>query len=379
MSFFTGKLTKAFTAFFSILPLVFSAMAATANSAERNIQLQNEHLKFLEEEYYVNYTPCDENKITAFDIDKAISDGVKFNEVAFLGTHNSYQTTPSDEYKALFNALSDMTFGIVSTEITEFNMESLTYQLEAGVRSLEIDIETMKNDGNVSFVVSHSPFIDINSNCYDLEKALKEIKMWSDNNPGHLPVSIIIEPKQNVPEFSGMTNLSLKYTNILDNLIKEALGDTLLTPADMMGDFKSFKAMREADGWLPLGETMGKVLVLLHDTAVTDGYIKQDETIKTQSMFPMLRFADRNKTYTSFIITNQTDDALKNEAAAIDECKLIVRTRADKYPDFSEERYEKTNKCKSQIISTDYPPRIQKDGKHEFTFDGYTVKIIHNS
>ena len=58
----------------------------------RNIRYQNEHLEYLRTEYYTDsYIPCDEQKIASFDIRKAFSDGVRINEIAVIGTHNSYQ------------------------------------------------------------------------------------------------------------------------------------------------------------------------------------------------------------------------------------------------------------------------------------------------
>ncbi len=372
-----SKITKAFAAISVILSLLFSAMSVNDFVIEENYVRQNEHMDQLVNEYYTDYTPCDESIIAGYDIEQAIADGVKYNEVAFIGTHNSYQLESTDEYKAFYTALSDLTFGIVDGSLTSFNMESLTSQLQLGIRSLELDIETVVADGETSFVVSHSPLLDTTSNCYDFETALTEIKMWSDANPNHLPVTIIIEPKQGVLPVNGMKNFSLKYANEFDVLIRDVLGETLLTPADMMGDYENFKAMREADGWLPLGETMGKVIVLLHDTAVTDSYINQDKTIRSQAMFPMLRYADRNASYASFIIDNSPSDALKHKEESIDRCNLIVRVRADSYPTYSESKYEKALDCGAQIISTDYPVKSQETEQHEFTFDGGYLTVIN--
>ena len=61
---------------------------------------------------------------------------------------------------------------------------------------VEIDIETLDKDGKKEFKVTHNSFVDNASSAYDFSKALKELKMWSDNNPGHIPVYIIIEPKR---------------------------------------------------------------------------------------------------------------------------------------------------------------------------------------
>lgn len=368
---------QAVIALIFVLILLPQTITASFAQVKTNIAFQNAHMEYLKTEYYTeDYIPCDENKIAAFEIEQAIEDGVKYNEVAFIGTHNSYQIEATEEFLKLYNAVDVVTFGIIDGETADFTMDTLTEQMQLGIRNFEIDIETVVTDDEIGFVVSHSPLLDNTSSCYDFEKALEEIKMWSDANPNHLPISIIIEPKEFLLPISGMRNFNLEYANAFDDLLREKLGETLLTPSEMMGEYASLKEMREADGWLPLEDTLGKVLVLMHDTAVTEDYINQDVSIKSQAMFPMLRFDDRNETYTSFIICNDPEDALENKPEAIDKCNLIVRTRADSYPTFSDERYELANQCGSQIISTDYPFRAGENKNHVYSFGGYTVKLV---
>ncbi len=372
-----GPVKAVFSLLSILLVLLPSALSAGYKAVDENIAYQNEHMNYLREEYYASdYVPCDESKIAAFDIDEAVSSGVKFNEVAFLGTHNSYKSGTTSEYKKLFAAIDVLTFGIAAGVTADFSADTLTEQLQLGIRNLEIDIETVVKDGEIGFVTSHIPYIDNVSSCYDFKGALEEIKLWSDNNPGHLPVTIIIEPKSGVPAIDGMRNFNIDYANALDSLVFSVLGETLLSPKDMMRDYASFKEMRENDGWLPLGDTLGRVMILLHDCSVTDKFIKQDETIKSRAMFPMLRYDDRNESYTSFILDNEPDKALEHESESIDECKLIVRTRADSFPNFSEKRYESVNKCSSQIISSDYVVRTEDTPYHTFSFGGYTVKLV---
>ena len=55
---------------------------------------------------------------------------------------------------------------------------------------------------------------------------------------------------------------------------------------------------------------------------------------------------------------------------------LIVRTRADEYPFFSDERYAATDNCGAQIVTTDYPPRTIREKQHTYTFNGYMFKLL---
>ena len=72
----------------------------------------------------------------------------------------------------------------------------------------------------------------------------------------------------------------------------------------------------------------------------------------------------------------EAEEAYKNNRASVDMCKLVVRTRADSHPKFSDMRYAYADVCGSQIITTDYPPRDVRTDEHTYTFDGYTVKLL---
>lgn len=342
----------------------------------KNIEFQNTRLEYLNNEYYTEaYVPCDEQKIADFDIEKAFRDGVKINEIAVIGTHNSYQMLPTPQKYAFEKYLMFLSGGKKGTKLN-FEMDPYTEQLEHGIRNLEIDIETVDKDGEVSFIVTHSPISDNTSSAYDFAKGLKEIALWSDNNPKHLPVYLLIEPKGEVQSINNMENFSVEYAKELDEIIREALGDRLLTPKQIMGDYESLEEMRMADGWPTLREAAGRIVVLLHPCSVTDEYISIDTSLSSQAMFPMLRFDGIDKPYASFILDNEPEIATENNKKTVGEKNLMVRTRADNYPTFSDERYSYTDDCGSHIITTDYPPRYVRAQEHVYDFDGYTVKLL---
>lgn len=362
--------------FIVLLGIFIVAIVSNVNVIDENIKFQEEHLEYLKTEYYKNYTPKNEADLADFDLEKAIEDGVKLNEIAILGTHNSYQRLATAETRFAMNIVDTITFKKLGLNTFDFEMDTLTEQLEMGVRNVEIDIETLDKDDKIEFKVTHNSIVDNASSAYDFTKALQEIKMWSDNNPRHIPVIVIVEPKSFVIEINGMKKFSLEYAKELDKIVEETLGDSLLTPEDMLRDYQSFKEMRENDDWISLKEAQGKILVLLHDCDVTESYIALDESIRTQKMFPMLRYDDRNETYTSFILENDAFRANERKAENINESNLIVRTRADVYPNYSDERYEVIETCGSQIITTDFPEKVDGNGSHEFSFDGKKIKLL---
>ncbi len=342
----------------------------------KNIEYQDNRLEYLRTEYYGDsYTPCNEQSFTAFNLEEAFERGVRINEIAVIGTHNSYQLLATPQKRALESVRSFLSSGEKGGN-RSFEMDTFTEQLERGVRNLEIDIETVDDGGDVSFIVTHNPLTDNASSAYDFEKGLEEILLWSENNPGHLPVYLLIEPKGNVDEINNMKNFSFEYALELDNIIRETFGDSLLTPELAMGGFATLEEMRMADAWPTLKDASGKIIVLLHPCDVTAEYIDSDTTMSSQAMFPMLRTEDIDKPYASFILDNEPENAIQNNKKTVDEKKLMVRSRADNYPDSDDGKYALADSCGSHIITTDYPPRTVRPQEHTYTFGGYTVKLV---
>ena len=133
--------------------------------------------------------------------------------------------------------------------------------------------------------------------------------------------------------------------------------------------------MREADDWMKVKDMLGKIVVILHENKMTEDYVELDETLRTQAMIPSLLYKQRNRDYASIIIDNNPKKTVKRKDT-FQQGNFIVRTRADSYPKFSEERYEFTEDCGSQIITSDYVPRTVRLNQHAYSFYGHTVKLL---
>ncbi len=299
--------------------------------------------------------PVDEAGFFNGDLKAELENGIKFNEMRFLATHNSYQTPNTDTTKKLFSGLSDITFGLVKAELADFYSPTLTEQLNLGIRSFEIDIEVFDRNGEISFTCMHSPYLEMTTSCYDFALAMKEIAMWSDNNPDHLPITIIIEPKEAFLPLKDMKAFGIGYADEFEKVLYETLGDKLFTPSDMLRDYASFGEMRAADDWCKVKDMLGKVIILLHSFGDTEEYIALDPSIKSQAMFPMLREKDIDRDCTSFVLVNNPSALMKSNEEIIYEKKIIVRTRADKFTEIRANRLENAMKSGAQIVSTDYP------------------------
>lgn len=376
------EIKKYISAFLSLLfcfiTLFPAIICENAQQNEIDKQLQIERIAKLEQLYKSeSYVPVDENQFCDFDYYKE-QGNIKLNELSFIATHNSYQLDCVNTYKELFDDMNTVSFGLINSELTNYKSDTLTEQFNLGIRSIELDIETVVKDGKTSFVCVHSPVIDSTTNCYDFGLALKEIKLWSDANPGHLPITVIIEAKKVFIPNNGMKLISLEYINTLETLLRETFEQKLLTPADVMGEYSSLKEMREADAWPTLSSCAGKVMFLFHDAGVlTDRYISKDKSLKTRAMFPMLRYNERDKSYASFLLVNKPKDALKNK----DEIKakrLAIRTRVDSYGSFTEEKTQTALASGAMILSTDYPKKADMIGvERVVSFEnGKTVRLV---
>lgn len=352
--------------FVSIFPASYSRL-------EEEIGLQIEHIAALEQAYANGeIPPVNEADIFAGDLEAELEAGIKFNEMSFIATHNSYQTPATDELKKVYNNLSYLSFGLISGSKVDFWSESLTNQLNCGIRSLEMDFEIFDRDGEISFTCMHSPHIDMTTSCYDFSLGLKEIAMWSDNNPNHLPITIIVEPKAIAIPLEDMKFFSIKYADELDKMFRDTLGDKLFTPADMLRDYASFDEMRAADDWCKVEDMLGKVLILLHDGGTTEDYIDLDPSLKSQAMFPMLRPNDIDRDCASFIICNDPVKLAELNEEIIIENKIIVRTMVDTFGSVSSEKLDVALATDAQILSTDYPIRTDlNEDSYVVTFDGY--------
>ena len=360
-------------ALISLVVSFVSIFPASTERLEQDIAEQVERIAANELAYENGeIASVDEASFFAGDLAAELEAGIKFNEICFLATHNSYQTSAIEETKQVYRDLSQLTFGLISEDKGQFRSETLTQQLNSGIRSFEMDVEVFDREGEISFTCMHSPYIEMATSCYDFALGIKEIAMWSDNNPNHLPVTIIIEPKSLFLPLENMKAFNIDYVDEFDSMLRETLGEKLFTPADMLRNYASFGEMRAADDWCKVSDTLGKVMILLHEGGITEKYIDLDPSIKSQAMFPMLRLKDIDRDCASFILCNNAGKLLK-KSDEVKESRVIVRTRADEFTSVTKERYEQAMASPAQIISTDYPPRTDS------TAESYVVSFGNNA
>lgn len=222
--------------------------------------------------------PVIESSFVNFDLE---SNSLRLNEIQFLATHNSFKKLPSKYMNAPLELFSNR------VKNGYYGYDSLTEQLNAGMRGLELDV-TMY-DG--AFVLNHNATTDWRTNGTDFAMALEEIKIWSLLNPGHIPLNIMVQVRDGWSPYNHNYD---KYTAEdfvrLDLLFSATFGDDgIIKPSDVKGERTTVREAVEEDGWPLLSECRGKVFfVMLFDKEKNkQSYIDIDSDFGTQRAFIM--------------------------------------------------------------------------------------------
>jgi len=301
------------------------------------------------------------------DFDPATS-RVRFNDIRMLATHNSYKKTGSDLGKLLIG-LGD---SFEMADALKYGYNDLTSQLDSGIRSMEWDVRLRRG----RFEVTHVPLVDSRSVAPVMELALEEISLWSENNPAHLPLVILIEIKTDWmvldPFLQDITDDDL---GDLDDMVDDVLGDALLTPSDLMAEGLTLMETVTGQGWPMVKDMLGKVAVVLHPSPFTEPYVNLDPTLQSQAMFPAVYDDATDKPHAAFVIHN--DPVVEHIRALVDR-GFVVRTRIDTDLVFKPEAFDDAIRSGAQILSSDFTiGRSDLDSDHMISFEGgLTVTMI---
>ena len=315
---------------------------------------------------------------------RAIADGVHLNDIQVVGSHNSYHEVPTQaetELRRSFIGDADDFF--------QYRHAPLPVQFESQkVRQIELDVFLDPAGGKYAnpllrqvaglgpydpamdepgIKVLHVQDVDYNSNCLTLKNCLSEVKSWSDANPSHVPIAILLEFQDDevppvgdlpfvVPDRfdtpAAMDSVDAEIRSIMDP-------DDLLTPDDVRGSRATLDEAVTTDGWPTLGESRGKVMFMMDNagaqrTAYLDGHPNLEGRVlftKAEPGEPDAGFVSRN-------------DPTSADIADLVRAGYMVRTRAD--VETVEARANDTTKrdaalaSGAQWVSTDYPVDVYK-------------------
>jgi hypothetical protein len=211
------------------------------------------------------------------------------------------------------------------------------------------------------FKTIHIPDIDWRSTCETFVACLEEVKAWSDANPGHLPIAILVELKDDPPILPGGTlaqplPIGPDELDALDDEIRSVFSaDRMIEPDDVRGPRRTLEDAVLLDGWPTLGEARGKVVFLMDNANKRDFYRAGRPSLDGRPIFTNAVPGDPDA---AFVKLNDArgDLALIQDVVA---SGYLVRTRSD--GGTTEARTGDTRArdaalaSGAQYVSTDYP------------------------
>lgn len=333
------------------------------------------------------------------------------NQIQVVGTHNSYHVQPIPKLfeaeKAAVAAIGPDAAALGDIDSLNYTHETLTEQLESGVRSFELDVyadpvgglfanplapvllnvpEAPKPEGmdEPGFKVLHINDIDYSSTCATFVTCLSEIKEWSDANSKHVPLSILVELKDDqLPAPIDATKVVPIDAGLLDELDAEIRSvfdeDEVITPDDVRGDAESLREAVTTSGWPSVDSVRGQVMFFMDNSGrYRDDYVADHPTLEGRVLFTSS--AEEGDDDRAVVKVNEPEDGAA--IAALVEQGYIVRTRADSDvvtvrsdADASAKRRDISFESGAQIISTDFPPAEAAENGYVVSFgDGPQVR-----
>ncbi len=348
-----------FSAYFLVALSGFIAATVSAKDAKSVwADWQNEYVALLEQRYAAdeNFSKVnDEDFLTRTDMAEVL--GAKLNEIRYIASHNSYKTGLTPETKYFYHG----PLAAIMGKQYDYIFDTITEQLNAGIRSIELDANKVKTADGFRIECLHSDMLETNSTMIDFDKGLKEIRMWMDRNENALPIIVLVEPK-------GGKKFDLEAFDKFDEMLFNNFGEKLVTPKKLLdaagvSDFDEFRAKNA----YPTVESLkGKIIFLLHEKDSLETYMQRDPDMQKSAMNIALDYATvqkKGKNYSRFSFTVVLNDPTKHKdriAQAINRDNFMVRTRLDRYAVVKDHWYNNGIKSGANILSTDYTPHAKE-------------------
>ena len=195
------------------------------------------------------------------------------NQMQVMGSHNSYHVAPTEEQLVAIAAVDEE-----GADSLDYGHAPLHEQFtDQGIRQIELDIYADTDGGlyaeptgaeaagydpaehpemlEPGFKVLHIPDIDFSTTCTTFVLCLEEVAAWSEANPDHLPIAVLVEAKSDATYAEPFTPASF---DALDEEIRSVFGeDQIITPDDVRGDRATLEEAVLEDGWPTLGGEPG--------------------------------------------------------------------------------------------------------------------------
>lgn len=259
---------------------------------------------------------------------------LRMNDIQVKGTHNSYHLRPyGSDYLSNYN----YSHAPLATQAEEYE-----------VRQFELDVWYIPGLG---LRVYHNPY-DSATTCAAFTDCLNDLKNWSDANPEHVPLWILIEPKDLEWVVEGIDI----FEEIEADIDSVWTRERRVEPDDVRQGRSTLRRAVTENGWPLLDEVRGKAaFALLDKGGIRDAYLERHDGLVNATMFAIV-----DEEHPAAALISWTQPVNKQEVlrSAVEK-GFIVRTRPDSETVEAEEnnytRFEAALSSGAHFISTDFP------------------------
>lgn len=273
---------------------------------------------------------------------------LRLNHIQLKGTHNSYHLRSEP---------------LIAPD-WDYDMPTLTDQLALhGVRQVELDVHYFPE----GYRVFHVFLLDEQSTCDRFVDCLAELEAWSAAHPEHLPIFVLVEPKdeQDAHPIAG-------HYDELDDEIRGVWPEArLLTPDRVRGAHATLHEAISQSGWPTLAEARGKALFVLNASVEhLEGYAEGHPELAGRAAFTRYRPHDAPPDTIVFEhgVSGDSEAVVRDRVEAgylvrstVDDAAMPLAER--------QERIEAALRAGAQLISTDFPA-AEEPGGYRFDLPG---------
>ncbi len=324
----------------------------------------------------------------------ATNDDVHMNQIQVIGTHNSYHAGFAPSARRVMQKEAGKEFAAI-----DYSHPSLTQQLNDGVRQVEIDVFSdakggLYNDPVIDrmialnglpadpptappgmwdkpgFKVMHIQGIDQRSRCQPFTGCLEELRGWSEAHPGHAPIFVLIETKEQPLKVKIPTVTPEPFTPaVFDALDAEIASvvkrDQMVVPDDVRGEHASLDEAVRDGGWPTPAKARGKLVFLLDQRKVENVYSDGHPSLRGRLAFTNATPGAPDAAFT------ECNECSAEEINGLVRRGYIVRARTDDPAQGQGVKNDGTRRdvvlpSGAQLVSTDYP--VGEPSEH-----GYSV------
>jgi Phosphoinositide phospholipase C, Ca2+-dependent len=280
---------------------------------------------------------------------------VRLNELQAIGTHNSYKRELSEPEQAAYDE-------IIATpgdydEFLAYSHASISNQFgRQDVRGLELDLFGDPNGGLYAeplvrkrlglgplpdpawrvpgVKVLHIADLDYETTCVRLVVCLEQVEAWSDANPGHVPLSILLELKRSDARAVAQGGVvapawTAGALDALDAEIRSVFSEAdMITPDDVRRPGSTLEQSVLRYGWPSLKKSRGQVVFLLDNDPgpIRTAYTAGRPSLEGRVIFTNSRAGQPDA---AFVKRNEPRDANTAQIADLVRKGYLVRTRSD--------------------------------------------------